>query len=440
MDLRGQRFTVDFSDDEDERESSSILPPVSVPSVPSAFIGDIKERPTTAPSAPKLKTTPTGFPEHKKRTRISAFKQQRGGSAKPAAADTHNAFALPTSQATIANASTLTQKDPSFDETERRRIDQENKQKLDSMSAEEIEKERRELLASLDPSLVERLLKRANLDEGRGDTGIEPPSAKAEEDAKTDFTEVAGVPAPIPAGGPVTASKSVKFEDDAEPAEPIDLQPASKATAKSTADIPQPSIHFPTAPAAPELDPSDPSFLENLHLKYFPNLPADPSKLAWMAPIPTHGSIADQESPYYPAHEALPASALRFDFRGGILPPRISRAMPTTKGLHHHGEAPEAAGYTVPELARLSRSAFPAQRCIAFQTLGRLLYRLGRGEWGDEDSEITKGLWRGVEEGKIIQTLEEAASAEGGHQGSKVYAVEAVWLWQKGGGKVWKTS
>ncbi|PMD14053.1 hypothetical protein NA56DRAFT_651268 [Hyaloscypha hepaticicola] len=441
MDLRGQRFTVDFSDDEDEQNASSILPSGSVPSVASAFIGDIKERPTTAPSAPKLKTTLTGFPEHKKRTRISAFKQQRGASAKSAAPDTPNAFALPTSQTAPTNASTLTQKDSRFDDTERRRIDQENKQRLDSMSATEIEEERRELLASLDPSLVERLLKRANLDEGRGDTGIDPPSAKFEEDVELQQSiETTGVPAPTPAGRAVTALKSVRFEDDAEPATPIDLQPASNPSAISAADIPQPSMHFPVAPAAPELDPSDPSFLENLHSKYFPNLPADPSKLAWMAPIPTHGSIADQESPYYPAHEALPASALRFDFRGGILPPRISRAMPTTKGLHHHGEAPEAAGYTVPELARLSRSAFPAQRCIAFQTLGRLLYRLGRGEWGGEDSEITKGLWKCVDEGKIIQTLEEAASAEGGHQGSKVYAVEAVWLWQKGGGKVWKAS
>jgi RNA polymerase II-associated protein 1 len=442
MDLRGQRFTVDFSDEEDEQNASSILPSNAIPSISSAFIGDIKERITAAPSAPKLKATPTGFPEHKKRTRISAFKQQRDGSAKPAATDSHNAFALPASRGSSTNASSLTQRDPSFDESERRRIDQENKQRLEAMSAEEIEEERRELLAALDPSLVERLLKRANLDDGRGDTGIEPPSAKLEEETRTNDTEqeVTGVPAPKPAGKPVTVSKSVTFEDDVEPAEPIDLQPAANSSTISTADIPPPKIHFPAAPAAPELDPSDPSFLENLHTKYFPNLPADPSKLAWMAPIPTHGSVADQESPYYPAHEALPASALRFDFRGGILPPRISRAMPSTKGLHHHGEAPEAAGYTVPELARLSRSAFPAQRCIAFQTLGRLLYRLGRGEWGDEDSEITKGLWRCVEEGKIIQTLEEAASAEGGHQGSKVYAVEAVWLWHKSGGKVWKAS
>jgi len=442
MDLRGERFTVDWSDDEDEENASSVLPLDASPLISSAFIGDIKERTTTTPSAPKFKTTPTGFPEHKKRTGISAFKQQRGGSAKPASTTSHNAFALPALRASPTNASSLTKGDPSFDETEHRRIDQENKQRLKSMSAEEIEEERRELLASLDPSLVERLLKRANLDEGRGDTGIDLPSSKLEEETYTTDAEpeAAGMPTPKSAGKPVTASKSVTFEDDAEPADLIALQPVANDSAISTRGILQPTIHFPTAPAVPELDPSDPSFLENLHRKYFPNLPADPSKLAWMAPIPTHGSIADQESPYYPAHEALPASALRFDFRGGILPPRISRAMPGTKGLHHHGEAPEAAGYTVPELARLSRSAFPAQRCIAFQTLGRLLYRLGRGEWGDEDSEISKGLWRCVEEGKIIQTLEEAASADAGHQGSKVYAVEAVWLWQRGGGKVWKAS
>ena len=53
-----------------------------------------------------------------------------------------------------------------------------------------------------------------------------------------------------------------------------------------------------------------------------------------------------------------------------------------TAGLHHHGAAPEDAGYTIGELAHLARSTVPAQRCVAFQTLGRVLYRLGRGEFG----------------------------------------------------------
>ncbi|CAG8960657.1 hypothetical protein HYFRA_00013535 [Hymenoscyphus fraxineus] len=433
MDLRGQRFVVDLSDDEDERASPSIIPSNGLPNLP--FIGDIQEREVAPPSAPKMKSTPTGFPEHKKRTRISTFKQQRGG---VAASTEPKAEKIATPAAQIpSRPAPRDSRDDGFDAEERQRIDEENKQKLDAMSAEEIEEERQELMAGLNPSLIERFLRRANLDEGRGDTGIEPPSWREEDErkAKPEVGEpVKLVPAPKPAGNLVAAEKSVRFEEDEKP---VDATTGSSLAELSSSD---PAIHFPNPPPVKDLDPSDPEFLENLHNKYFPDLPNDPSKLAWMAPIPTHGSIADQDSPYYPAHEALPASALRFDFRGGLLPPRISRAMPSTKGLHHHGEAPEAAGYTVPELARLSRSAYPAQRCIAFQTLGRLLYRLGRGEWGDEDSEINKGLWRCVEEGKVLDTLEEAANASGGHQGSKVYAVEAVWLWQKGGGKRWKAA
>ncbi|KAH8687275.1 RPAP1-like protein [Tricladium varicosporioides] len=438
MNLRGQRFTVDLSDEEDEHASPSRVSTHAIPSVSNAFIGDIQERQTAPPTAPKL-SNPTGFPQHKKRTRVSAFKQQRAKDAKAPAADTGNAFGMTTPKPSFSPQSTNAEY-PSEDVNERRRIDVENNQRLAAMSAEEIAEEREELMAQLDPSLIERLLKRANLDQGRGDTGIEPPKIS---EVKENPEEVAeelkhGVPAPKPLGKPVAAQKTVKFEDDSEPAETVGLQRASEIPDKSNIEVP--SIHFPQPQDLPDLDPSDPSFLENLHSKYYPNLPADPSKLAWMAPLPTHGSIADQESPYYPNKETMSASALRFDFRGGLLPPRISRAVPSTKGLHHHGEAPEAAGYTVPELARLARSAFPAQRCIAFQTLGRLLYRLGRGEWGDEDGEITKGLWRCVEEGKIVQTLEEAASAEGGHQGSKMYATEAAWLWQKGGGKRWKAN
>jgi hypothetical protein len=435
MDLKGQRFAIDLSDDEDEHASTSRIPTGALPSLP--FVSDIQERITAPPSAPTLKKTPTGFPEHKKRTRVTTFKQQRQAASsqlsQPAALDKPSVRDVQPVRATTSSRS-----GHSFDDGERKRIDEENKQRLAAMSATEIDEERQELLAGLNPSLIERLLKRANLDDGRGDTGIDLPTSNTdrieERNAEIDH-QVKTTPAPRPGGRLVEPSKSVRFKEDEE-----ERGNESSGLNSGVGYEEVPDVHFPSAPPVADLDPSDPSFLKNLHNKYFPDLPNDPSKLAWMAPIPTHGSVADQESPYYPAHEALPASALRFDFRGGLLPPRIARAMPITKGLHHHGEAPEAAGYTVPELARLARSAYPAQRCIAFQTLGRFLYRLGRGEWGDEDSEISKGLWRCVEEGKIVQTLEEAASAEGGHQGSKVYAVEAAWLWQKGGGKRWKAN
>lgn len=65
---------------------------------------------------------------------------------------------------------------------------------------------------------------------------------------------------------------------------------------------------------------------------------------------------------------------------------------------------------------------------------------MGRGSFGAPDGDLVRGLWKSVEEGKVLGTLEEAANAEGGHQGCKSHAVTALWLWHKGGGKVWSAS
>jgi hypothetical protein len=199
MDLRGQRFALDLSDDDDDDGDeiglSSKLPSDAINSISSAFIRDIventaTERPVTAP---KLKSTTTGFPEHKKRTTVLALKQQRGSVRTRVIDSTRSpaAIASPSRQAPHqTNSSTLTQNGPSFDENERQRIDNENKQRLAAMSAEEIEEERQELLAGLNPSLIERLLKRANIDDGRGDTGIEPASTM---DVGGDHVEAYGI-------------------------------------------------------------------------------------------------------------------------------------------------------------------------------------------------------------------------------------------------------
>jgi hypothetical protein len=228
-----------------------------------------------------------------------------------------------------------------------------------------------------------------------------------------------------------------------------------------------PKIHFPARSPPPALDPNAPDFLQALHEKYYPDLPADPSKLSWMAPLTAEEVDDDDDddgeddkdgsgsgsgstrppppptsssSPYSPRLAALPPSAIRFDFRGALLPPRTARAVPVSAGLHHHGDAPEAAGYTIPELARLARSSFPAQRCIAYQTLGRILYRLGTGRFGAADSDLAQGLWRCVRDGRVLESLQqEAALADhegsGGHASAKALAVEALWNWQRGGGK-----
>lgn len=404
------------------------------------FVLDVKEKEVgtiKAPSFPQPKPATDGFPQHKKRTRISAFKQKRQeANGTSTAAESQNSTPVPSTR-TPSSATKPSESD------EKRRIDKENNDLLASMSPEQIEEERRELLERLDPSIIQMLLKRATIDDQPTANPFDEPVEPQKEDAfESTIETVEAAPSAPPAQEPDKPRKTVRFEEDAAPPEPpSDLFEATSQplpTSSGVIDTLAPNTtHFPQPQQVPDLDPADPDFLENLHKKYFPSLPADPSKLAWMAPIPTPHSAADRESPYYPGQTSLPISALRFDFKGRLLSPSKSRSIPTSKGLHHHGEAPEAAGYTVAELGRLARSAVPAQRCVAFQTLGRILYRLGKGEWGVGESEVAMGIWSSVKENRVIDSLLEAAEVpEGqGHRGSRAYALEALWLFEKGGWK-----
>ncbi|KAI0154005.1 RPAP1-like protein [Pestalotiopsis sp. NC0098] len=454
----------------------------------SPLIFDIQEKETSspqAPSFPQIKSSSTGFPEHKKRTRISAFKQKRQG------AESSPAITKPPSSSTSSSldqnglqsdASAAADSKPKPDLTEKQRIDRENSEKLANMTTAEIDDARSELFSGLDPKVLEMLLKRANLDEKHGPSPFEdeqststPPSNIESEEKepapkpqdttspeprraprKVHFEEIPDEDGPVPAGAsPEEASAQretnaqAEITPDAGDAEP----PTMPHNHKHNDDFASSKPHWPHPPSAPDLDPSDPNFLSSLHEKYFPQLPADPTRLAWMAPIPTANSPADFDSPYHPTHSTIPVSELRFDFRGALLPPRIARAVPVTRGLHHHGEAPEAAGYTIKELARLARSAVPGQRCISYQTLGRILYRLGYGNFGGRGDSIPDGIWNSMVEGKVMESLYEeagvdpdtpsqadgsgddaAASGRGkGHRSAHAFAVEAIWLFEKGG-------
>ncbi|KAI0891978.1 hypothetical protein F4806DRAFT_289852 [Annulohypoxylon nitens] len=438
------------------------------------LISDIQEKEATevkAPSFPQIKSTTTGFPEHKKRTRVSAFKQKRQA-ARPESENSQTPTTSKDPFTPSQNAEPTSSKDFKYDV--KQSIDRENNEKLDSMSPEEIEAARQELFNGLDPSVLEMLLKRANLDEPKKNDPFDLPESTSQDAPSADpkpaqeapeiriedttaqpVTSVTKNESPEDQAEPATADKSkrvrwasVADEEDEEtatapkaqpPASDINTNPSPDDNTKpspthTTTTEPHPKPHWPTPPN-PSIDPSDPDFLSKLHEKYFPSLPSDPSKLAWMAPIPSPNSPADYDSPYHPSQSSLPVSSLRFNFRGELLPPRISRIIPPSKGLHHHGEAPEAAGYTVRELARLCRSAVPGQRCVAYQTLGRILYRLGRGEFGGVHDALARGVWEEVEEGAVMRSLyEEAGTEEGaGHRSARAFAVEAIWFYEKGG-------
>ncbi|KAJ2894924.1 RNA polymerase II-associated protein RBA50 [Zalerion maritima] len=421
------------------------------------MIKDVVEKNAGEVKAPSLpRVARAGFPAPKKR--ISAFKALRAGKlndqpSRPAPSQ-KTVTPSPAPQRTSQRAASKPVATGFSDEAERRRISAENDAYLANMSPEELARERDELLSRLSGNTIETLMRRANLD-------------KEQQDDQSKVFDMLGPPSGQPSGPPQEPPE-IKVEDTtAATIEAVTKPEGQRAIKTATEDDgnsnaqtkknnnrkpkrdPQPDAFAPEQPVdipftlggshghhmkpdnIPELDPNDPNFLESMQKKYFPNLSADPSQLAWMAPIPTENSQVDRESPYYPGQDSLSVSALRFDFRGRMLSPRKSREIPVTKGLHHHGEAPEAAGYTISELAIYARSAVPMQRCVAFQTLGRILYRLGMGDWGVDD--LANAIWTGMLEGRVLDSLAEAGSREGGHLSSQAYAAEALWLFEQGG-------
>lgn len=437
MAVRGERFDINLdSDEEPDGIDSSV--PAQIPSFNVGLVGDIKERKATSdakpPAPPRFKSSETGFPAHKTRTGPSKFKQRRENQVQDASQPKrhvdHTIVSPHLSPRSIVNRQEID--GPS--------IDQENRQRLAQMSDEEIEEARKELTGGLSSSLIERLLKKANIDEGRNDSRGEmhPVQDEASPLSKTSakkvtFEEPEDEEGPISNINPAKQTPTLSSDPDAPPLHPPpDLQPASR-----TPLPPPPTIHFPQPPKPPDLDSSDPNFLSALHSNYFPSLPSDPSTMAWMTPI---DSKAEKESVYSATQESFTPSSLRFDFRGHLLPPRLSAQIPQSKGLHHHAHAPSSAGYTVSELAHLARSAYPAQRCIAYQTLGRVLYRLGRGDFGGEGEDLCEGLWGLMDHGRVVEGMVAAAAKgeEGGNRSVWVTATEACWLWRKGGGRKWR--
>ncbi|CAF0756663.1 unnamed protein product [Adineta ricciae] len=94
-------------------------------------------------------------------------------------------------------------------------------------------------------------------------------------------------------------------------------------------------------------------------------------KLEWMKDLPTPSA---QRAPDESNPDGVPA---RFDFKGNLM--SRTADISVTAALHHHGEEPEAAGYTLEELFHLSRSAVLQQRVIALQTLANIIRQAHTG-------------------------------------------------------------
>ncbi|SCU95038.1 LAMI_0F00694g1_1 [Lachancea mirantina] len=446
------------------------------------LLGEIIERdvqpPAPAPSAPS-----SGFPELYEPEKISSWKVRLQQKKREQARAQRSGASDSVSGGKSVRRSEAQAVKP---KSEAEQIDRENTTRLSSMTPKQFEFEKQELLDSIDPRVLEAFRKRiskkqmsSNSESDFLDTTKAPLFAEIEGAPGTwvggDYEEAEPSDSANTAANKSTTQansdlKKVRFEKtsisdesdqdaneeqllahkgiiaDEDDIAPQEYQFMQKMDHMTNEELMQ-DVHF-INPAQnfeetfQSLDINDPNFDRVLHKKYFPNLPKEVDKLAWMKPV---HKITRSEVIY-------DVTECRFDFKGDLIPP--TRLSSTTRdGLHHHSEDPDLPGYTILELQHLSRSTFAPQRSMAIQIIGRILYKMGKQayrevvpevdaetyeELGGTDAVVDKiyaMFWDLCKSCMLVESILDAADETRTKNISiRNYALEALWLWKQGGG------
>uniref|UniRef100_A0A672RD76 RNA polymerase II associated protein 1 n=1 Tax=Sinocyclocheilus grahami TaxID=75366 RepID=A0A672RD76_SINGR len=216
------------------------------------------------------------------------------------------------------------------------KIHEENQSKLQVMSQSEILQEQRKLLAQLDPRLVEFVRSR----KAQRTPGSESASGPVQ---REDFLNE-----PLPNSTSPELDHSIKAQESQRDTMEDDEEDENQLVVQ--------------APITEEELPIKPQ-KEWLHMDK-----VEPEKLEWTRDLPAPRKQGTKK-----------AMQARFDFAGTLIPP--TKDLPTHLGLHHHGEEPELAGYSLQELFLLSRSQLNQQRNLAVSTLANVLAKAHAGEY-----------------------------------------------------------
>jgi hypothetical protein len=207
-------------------------------------------------------------------------------------------------------------------------IDEENRRKIATMSQEEIEEERAELMRNLDPELIKKLMKRGT------------PQRR------------------------VSFSEGVKVEDKVIKIHDVRLSHGESPSFQARRHEEEGGDH----PLA-------------MKKTFYKDVPAEPEKMEWMGidgvdslsdghrPVPGK-PVTPGQQPYTVQEADPPAAHYRFDFGGHII---NDEDTPVHLGLHHHGMDPTKAGYTLSELLHLIRSTVPSQRILPLNIVSKVL-------------------------------------------------------------------
>ncbi|CAL8290542.1 unnamed protein product [Gadus morhua 'NCC'] len=215
------------------------------------------------------------------------------------------------------------------------RIHQENQAMLQTMSRGEILEEQRKLLAQLDPRLVDFIKA------GRSHQDPAPPGSGEDH-------QHGGVARD-------STAKSVPSPSESQQEEEMEREEEEELDQEDEEPSPLPPITEEDLPLKPEK--------QWVHMGKL-----EPDKLEWTRDLPGPRRKGTQK-----------AMQARFDFAGSLISPHED--LPTHLGLHHHGEEPELAGYSLQELFLLSRSQVIQQRSLSLNTLASILTKARAGQF-----------------------------------------------------------
>uniref|UniRef100_A0A6Q2XGS7 RNA polymerase II associated protein 1 n=1 Tax=Esox lucius TaxID=8010 RepID=A0A6Q2XGS7_ESOLU len=196
-------------------------------------------------------------------------------------------------------------------------IHQENQAKIQAMSKDQILEEQQRLLVQLDPRLVDFVRSR----KAAGGSAPKSQDARGRKPHLQESVETA----------------EVVMEEEEDEEETMHCSPEEDLPIKPQKDW----VH-----------------MDKL----------EPEKLEWIRDLPAPRRKGTKM-----------AMQARFDFAGTLIPP--TEDLPTHLGLHHHGDEPELAGYSLQELFLLSRSQLIQQRSLALSTLAHVLTKARAGEF-----------------------------------------------------------
>ncbi|XP_067847336.1 RNA polymerase II-associated protein 1 isoform X2 [Heptranchias perlo] len=206
---------------------------------------------------------------------------------------------------------------------EAQRIHEENVTRLQAMSKEEIEEERHSLVARLDPNLV-TFLKSRKLKKNHSQGSKDKMETHGEE----------------------------KSQKDKQRHSRLDTEPQASPTKEEPMDEKPTEADIPLKPEKGWVHMDVPEY----------------EKMEWLKDLPKPRRRKTNKE-----------MQARFSFHGDLIPPDVD--VPTHLGLHHHGEEPEQAGYSLQELFHLSRSQIIQQRTLALQMLACIVQKAKDGDF-----------------------------------------------------------